>query len=239
MSGKNAQCSEITLPEFGGLFINLTQLLMGKRGRFWLNALKRLCRKENPWIPFRKIMYVNPCGRMLDHIKVYLDEMKELGINVPESMYSIPDNKVIHLLRNLNIPKHHIVLVKLGDLLTLEERTSGNYQTLLDKAAESGFEPCDIREGFAAALVLVKEAKSAKRTPEYTDYFICTEPMKTGEDILERIPNIAIKTGDRSPENDNQGLMTMFAVNFCTNDTAQIDSMENPETLLLFRSIPW
>lgn len=244
MSAKNtAQCSEITLPEIGGLIINLIQKLMGKRARFWLNALKRLDRKENPWIPFRKIMEVPSGGRHTSRVKDSLEILSKMEIQVFDCMYTIEDRTVSHLSANADLPKHDIVLLKIGDLLTLEERQTYNYRQLLKKAAEHGFEPCDLRSGLMASVVLVRESMSDGMGHGYPEYIICTEPMlcvePDGGKQHERVPKIAIKKGDRSPFGEHeQGLITRIAVDMRLKGRT-LDTMENPETFLVFRSIPW
>ena len=84
MNAKAPKCSVLTLAETAGLRRSIDEKLSGQRGAFWLSALKRLDRKENPWIPFEKVLEVKDYPDPADGMGSYLARLRLCDIDVYE-----------------------------------------------------------------------------------------------------------------------------------------------------------
>jgi len=240
------QCSVITLPEIGGLIKNLLDYLGGKRAQFWLKALKRFLRKENPWIPFQKVIEVPPRMQTSTSIEDQLEKLRKAGIDVFQDLPRIEkearlsgDCILLEAPLNLGIdlPQHSVVAVRAEDLLSVEERLKLNYQQILEKAKEEyGLDWCSLAQGLDAWEVLVEENKNEDEQDRNLVCFICTKPFRLSGDIPEdifRIPMMSASVGKmtKSGKDDERGYACMYSLNG--------DYLRNPKAVLLFRSIPY
>ncbi len=245
-------CSDKIIPsEIGGLIADLFAKLSGPRARFWLKALKRLARKENPWISFEKVLEFQEGGNFATTEKL-LEQLEGMNLMIfgglrgfVEGMKEVEQSILDHPLpNNLELPAHSIIDVRLGDLTTLEERSWFTYKDICAKAQEEyGFDQCDPGPGLAAAIKLVEECKLLEyRNGPPRNYIICSETFQSGEDGVERLLNIHSWPGDRKLHGE-QGSVCLYAINSRLKAPNQafmdtVNAITNPETRLLFKSVP-
>jgi len=251
------QCSVITVPEIGGLIKNLMDYLGGKRAQFWLKAFKRFLRKENPWIPFQKVLGLDSTSTDTNTwIGGDLQKVRAEGIDIFDELANLkgrphkdyPGMLIYEIPIDIGcpIPQHSVVAVRIGDLLSREELLSFTYQQILNKAKEEhALDWCSLRAGLNAWEVILEGSKNKDSSDRNIHCFICTEPFCFLEDAqtVHRIPMLCAsdgRTGKTGKENE-RGYACMYLIDGDVNTPPPYtkNSLRNPDAILLFRSIPY
>jgi hypothetical protein len=196
-SNYEEQGEKVTLEELLTLERRETEQLLGKKGRFWFNARKRLAQGENPFIPSEKILkgvWTRKGFGFEDFIvEPHLDELMKLGMQVCKDFSNTFTNTAVWKPspEDLKKPNSDIVAVRLGDLLSTEERLNFSYAQMLRKAtSEHLLESCDIFWGLISILNLVKECQLLPADGKVYTYVICKRPDENG-----RVPYATIFPG--------------------------------------------
>jgi hypothetical protein len=197
MNAKASNCSVLTLAETAGLRRSLDEKLSGPRGAFWFAALKRLDRKENPWIPSEKVLrvtvpYLTDLGLAEFLVNEQLEGIAGSGISVWDGFraHVLSCAKTWQVANLEEFVEFDIVSVRVFDLLSADERLDFTYSELLEKASsEYGFEKCDLFDGLVAVKKLVVNDFQLKSRPQKT-YIICSDILEDPGDEHSRLPVI-------------------------------------------------
>ena len=237
----------ITVPEFGVLIKTLAEYLGGLRASFWLKAFKRFLRKENPWIPFQKVIDVGE--RLMTGISIegHLEKLRQVGIDIFKELPEIEKEARLAgdcilleapLRLGIDIPQHSVVAVRVRDLLSVEERLNFTYQQLLDKARkEHGLDWCSLAQGLDAWKVIVEDQKNEDEQDTNMNCFICTKPFILSGNTMSRVPMISVVVGRMTKSGNERGYACMHAIDY--DPEFSPNPLRKPNTVLLFRSIPY
>lgn len=173
MSKDNAQ--SIALTDVVGPFNELNERLVGRKGGFWLKALNRFLRMEKAF-PFRKIAVRLPST---DGFEFWhsLKEVQGLGIKLGGGVEEakIPDESPPNEPVNL-IEVPILEIFKTSELKTLQ------YEHILEKGAEMGFDPCPPLTGLWAISRLIKKDDVRHGPQEMSvEFLVCSNPIQSSD----------------------------------------------------------
>lgn len=233
---KTKNSSEITLAEATGLIRDLLDKLIGKRAQFWLSAFKRFLRKENPWPPMQKLSGERPLGTAPCNFDCCITALEEVGVDCSAiKKYSRQVGMTMIHLEDLSIhstrPVFHMVEIRVGDMLSPEERVKFNYDDLLVRAGELGLTPCDVTNGLAGLVIttgdLLRGQVAMKRR-----YVICSEPYLQEGDGYQRIFDATIWPGSGTKNNGS-----IMPVGLDRSEVNPLNFQRDPEVRMIFMSV--
>ncbi|MFA6297194.1 MAG: hypothetical protein WC629_01390, partial [Candidatus Paceibacterota bacterium] len=179
-------------------------------------------------------------------IKPHLERLQKLGIDVFEgglseleksARYGADWGERYSFEEPINIfplPQHSVVAVRVEDLLSVEERLNFTYHQILDKASnEYGLDWCSIAQGLDAWEVIIKSKKNEDPQDRNLSCFICTRPFHTPKSAQLRVPMVFVSGKENVPS-----FACMHTTNINT-PTSAVTDLTKPNTILLFRSIPY
>ncbi len=221
----NTHAQSIAPTELVGPVNSLLQRLAGPNGRFWLNALNRLNRKENPWVPFVSL-YRRTFGTAAIEKENVMSILKEWDINVFDELKDLGYSHFHDPAPETPEESFLFVSVKLGDLISSwHEWEKIGYRGLLNIAEENGFLSCTVGGGIFYARSLIHREAAANMGAH--EYVFCTTPIEF-QGGVERVPRIHVHAGVYEG-GKLKGTACMYTIK---------DHKFSPETRLIFASIP-
>ena len=232
----NKACSEITLPQVGGLITDLLSKLMGKKGKMWVEAFRRFLRKENSW-NFKIVMDV-PRGMKVLFVDI-LDELVRLDVDVFPNLKEVLDTNQRSLFP-IDYSKYEggiqVVAVKLKDFIpSLDVIGVWGYTEIIEHAKKSGFIIPDASDGLTFGLKAVAKIISLQAIGEVGEYFVCSElllqtSLQGGEDEawLPRLHSSTRTSEQRKRCASSKGGAASLRKAYGS------DVFKNPEAILIF-----
>lgn len=172
----------------GGPFGSLLKKLLGPNGQLWLRRLKKLDRKEDPFIRAQevgRVSYVDPA----QDLGGLIGSLQDQGVSVsPETWHPMmPNIREVAARRPYEHPPSgkRFFSVRLGDLMSMENVRQCTYADVLATLADEGFAPCDYWSGLCALGLVVGYYRSLapdfRASPAVVSFLLVSDPFCVGE----------------------------------------------------------
>ncbi len=159
--------SRLALCQVGGLLVDLIQKLNGAQGLFWLDALKKMLRRENPW----EFLFPRRVLRKVDYhetvsFRNWLEKsLEEMECDYPQDILErIPGNFYHQFLHLFKVTPREMGIY---DCVPFSQ--------IVKRAAEHGFVPCMLE------VLFVLRVDYKDQTPEDPQLHVALGPILTEE----------------------------------------------------------